>query len=407
MRGGWPLVLVLAAVHGFAFYDRLLVAFLAPILKSALRLSDTQLGFVLGSGFALVFSTASLVLMLREIGLSRRGALPVAIALWSVATAACGLATSFAGLFAARMAMGLAQAALTPSALPMIAATVPRASLGRAVAIYTSASTLGRSAAMLGGAFILSFVAIPLAGGEAWRLLFVLSALPNVALALIVAVRRPTLQPAEHAVGGLREWAGANLRWLIGFGAVTTCVVLVVQTTTAWATSLLTRRFGLTVAEAGTLFGLVILGAAPAGQGLGGWLVDRLPSRYGKVAPTFLMAGALVLTLPFAGLLAGARSVGAAGAAFVGLTFVLAVATPMGPYALQIVCPPALRRRATAGLLGLVSAVGFGLGPASLGLLTDRVFGPGGIGTALLCLCAVAAIVGAGAAILTADARPS
>lgn len=408
---GWPLVTLLAAVHGFAFYDRLLVAFLAPVMKKALTLSDTQLGIVLGSGFALVFSAASLAMMIRRLDVGQRGVLAIAIAGWSIATAACGLATSFAGLVAARMLMGLAQAALSPLALPMIAGAVPRARLGRAVAVYTSASTLGRSAAMLGGAIVLSFVAVPLAGHDGWRLLFTLSALPNVVLVLLVArIPAPpgerTAEPlARHQAvpspDGLRAWAGANRTWLVSLGTATTAVVLVIQTATAWATSLLVRRFGLTVAEAGTLFGLIILAAAPIGQGLGGLLVDRVPTRHARRAPAVLMAGALVVALPIAAALAVASSLAAAGAALAGLTFILGVATPLGPYGIQLACPPPLRGRATAALLGLVTAVGFGLGPATLGILNDRVFGPGGTGKALLCVCATAAVVGLAAAVST------
>ena len=86
---------------------------------------------------------------------SRRTIIAIGIFLWSLATAACGLARNFWQLFLARIGVGVGEATLTPAAYSMIADYFPKAILGRAIGLYAVGVYLGAGLALvLGGAAI-------------------------------------------------------------------------------------------------------------------------------------------------------------------------------------------------------------------------------------------------------------
>jgi len=183
------LVILLAATQLLAFSDRFLITLVAQPLKLDLALSDAQLGILQGSAFALLNAAA----MPWAGGVAdaghRRILLMASVLVWSAATLACGLATSFAVLLAARAFLGLGQAAIAPAALSLMAHRLPRRRMGRSVALLTAGASLGRSLALLaGGAMLAGLTAahdldLPGYGTlHPWQALFLLACLPNIAL---------------------------------------------------------------------------------------------------------------------------------------------------------------------------------------------------------------------------------
>ena len=63
---------------------------------------------------------------------SRRGIITVGIVVWSLFTAACGLATKFWHLFLARIGVGIGEAALSPAAYSLVADYFPPNRMGTA-----------------------------------------------------------------------------------------------------------------------------------------------------------------------------------------------------------------------------------------------------------------------------------
>ena len=116
---GRPLVLLLAATQFLAFSDRFLITLVAQPLKLDLALSDTQLGVLQGSAFAVLNAAAMpWAGLCADLGY-RRTLLLASVLVWGLATLACGLAGSFAALAAARALLGLGQAAIAPAALSL------------------------------------------------------------------------------------------------------------------------------------------------------------------------------------------------------------------------------------------------------------------------------------------------
>lgn len=397
----WPGVWLLAAAHLLAFADRSVAALVAPAIKADLGLSDFALGLAQGTAFVAAYAVASLGVGPLVDRIHRPRLIAAGILVWSLASLACGLATDLPEFMLARLLLGLGQAALTPAALALIAARQRRDRIGQGVSLYTAGAVLGRGAALLlgGGLLALLPAMVPIFGfaapAPAWRVLFVLSAVPNL-IVMILLLRLddpgrggPRLRPRMRVGPWLARHAGRYAAIMIAGAAVT----LVVQTTNVWAVTLLVRRFGLPLPTAGMLFGIVVAVAAPLGQFAGGRLLDRGAGRHGLPGATVLL-GVLVGTLPLLGVVCLTDSPGLAAAALAVLVFCLGIGSVTTLAGLQIMTPRALRGRVTAPFMAGIALAGFGLGPPLVGLLADRVFGEAGLGHALLATCALAYAIG-------------
>ena len=405
----WYLVGALALAHCLAFADRMIPALLAPAIKTALALSDFQIGLVQGVAFVASYSVASLVAGALADRHHRLALIGVSLLVSGVATASIGFARDFGDLFAARMGLGFGQAVLSPAALSVLAQTLPRERLGRGISVYTAGSTLGRSLALIGGGALLAVLPVmtlsPWGPVHAWRLLCVVATVPNIGLAIVLlffmaepkrhASRRPDRR--QRALG---PWLLRQKRFYLTHTCLAAATILVIQTVTAWTTTLLARSHGLSLPAAGTVFGLVVLIAAPLGHLSGGALLDRLDPVFGRRTPGFVMATGLVAVVPLTALFGLAPDLVASIGALTALTFVMGLTSPAGLVGIQARTPRRLRGRATAVFLICVTTFGFGLGPPALGLLTDHVFGANGIGMAMFSVVMASATIGTAAVLV-------
>ncbi len=430
----WPGVWLLAGAHLLAFADRFIAALVAPAIKADLGLSDFELGLAQGTAFVAAYAVASLGAGPLVDRVHRPRLIAAGILVWSLASLACGLATDLAEFVLARLMLGLGQAALTPAALALIAAHQRRGRIGHGVALYTAGAVLGRGTALVlgGGLLALLPAMVPVLGlaapVAAWRVLFVLSTVPNLILMTVLLRlddpgRGGKRRPSRARVGPwLARHAGAYAALMVAGAAVT----LVVQTTNAWAVTLLVRRFGLPLSSAGMLFGFVVAVAAPLGQIAGGRLLDRGAKRISQTWPLVSrrepatpqeprrmkrrpadaspprrrlsrgrpLLGVLVGTPPLLSVVCLADSLPLAAASLAALVFCLGIGSVAALAGLQIMTPRSLRGRVTAPFMAGVTLAGFGLGPPLVGFLADRVFGEAGLGRALLATCSLAYALG-------------
>lgn len=75
--------------------------------------------------------------------MSRRLLIALGAGFWCLATAACGLAGSFAQLFVARIGVGIGEAALSPAALSLISDSFPKERRALPIGIYAGAARRG------------------------------------------------------------------------------------------------------------------------------------------------------------------------------------------------------------------------------------------------------------------------
>ena len=229
----WWTLAILVVAFIFSFIHRIVIGLLVDPIKADLGLTESQMGLLLGLAFAVFYALLGLPIGRWSDRRSRRTIIGVAIFVWSLATALCGLARSYFELFAARVGTALGMAALSPAAYSMIADLFPRDRIGRALGIYQSGAFFGAGLAFLLGAAVIAFVtrsgglSLPLVGVlEPWRLVFIIVGLPGCAVALMMlTVREPARRQAlPDAATGIRwlDWVawGRKHASSLGFAAV-------------------------------------------------------------------------------------------------------------------------------------------------------------------------------------------
>ena len=124
-RYAWYVVVLLTLVHIVAYIDRYLMSLLIEPIKATLSLTDFQIGLLIGPAFVFFFVVLGLPLGWLADRKSRRTILAIGIALWSVMTAACGMAKSFGGLFLARIGVGIGEASAAPCLIAVRLQSMP------------------------------------------------------------------------------------------------------------------------------------------------------------------------------------------------------------------------------------------------------------------------------------------
>ena len=113
-------VLSLLGVYTLNFIDRQLLGVMAQPIIAQFDLTDTQYGFLNGPPFALFYALMGIPLAMAADRFNRVRILALCIALWSVMTALCGLATGFVFLLIARIGVAIGEAGCTPPANSII-----------------------------------------------------------------------------------------------------------------------------------------------------------------------------------------------------------------------------------------------------------------------------------------------
>lgn len=395
---GLGTVLLLATVQFAAFVDRAAPSVVVTPLKTAFGLSDAQIGAMQGPAFALTYAVAMLAAghWVRRIEPFRLMALCVAV--WTLGGVGFALAHDYSTMMAARMVLGIGQAAFALAALIVLGSGAVAIGRARAVSMFTTGSAIGRSGGLfLGGAVMLAVGGGTVLGLVPWRAASLALVVPN--LALIVGL---TLLARRGGPSAPEPSSGLNdaLAWVVGRGRAVLSLfvagagsVLIVQSAGAWLPSIVHRQFGLAVADAALLVGLTVLVAAPAGHLSAGWILGRADER--RLGPAVVLIAGLTLSVLAAMALLAAPSLVVAVIAlglFVGGS---GLAAAVALIALQPMPPDRLRGGVNALFLAGVSVVGVGLGPWVTGALSDHhASGQTGLTLALVqVVAAVAAVV--------------
>jgi len=114
-------VLALLVSVGIAgWVDRNVLAALLQSIKVDLAFSDTELGLLGGVAFGLFYATVGLPIAWLADRSDRRSLIAAAVGLWSVMTAACGLAAGFTTLFLSRVGVGIGEAGGSPPSQSLV-----------------------------------------------------------------------------------------------------------------------------------------------------------------------------------------------------------------------------------------------------------------------------------------------
>jgi MFS family permease len=389
--GRWALAMTLVC-SVLSYMDRQVISLVVTPIKASLGLDDLHIGLLQGLAFTLCYALAGLPLALAVDRSNRVRLAGACVAFWSVSTTACGLATGFGGLLAARAATAVSEAGFSPAALSILSDKVPPARVARVSALFLLGPPLGTGLALLlGGILLARFQAhgglvLPGIGALApWQSLFAVIGLPGLALALllVLTVAEPRRTGAAVAVAPTRASDGGALRFgttlagvadfIVPYVVGTILIILVQFAYAAWAPTFFTRQWGVASAQAGKMLGPIfiamsIIGALSASALARGSDGQRTLER---IVAIVLAGGTLVGIAATAMPLAPSR--GSALVCYAAAAFGFSLVAPLATAPLLLTVPSALRGRFLAAGGALLAIVGAGGGPLLIGFVTDSV----------------------------------
>ncbi|MDP3852463.1 MFS transporter [Phenylobacterium sp.] len=375
-------LIVLMLAYAFNMLDRQIVTILAEPIKHDLKLADWQVGAVTGLAFALFYTVLGIPVARLADRANRVAIIAGSLAIWSGFTIACGFARGFPELLLMRMGVATGEAGCTPPAHSLITEYAPKEKRASALAFYSLGIPLGSLLGLTMGGL--------LADSLGWRTAFVLAGAPGLLLAAVIALtlKEPRRGAAKASAPtpslSLRD-AMAELRakrsfWLVAVAGGFSSFVFYGHSafygsfflrTHGEALGRLGEQSGLgPIGFLGVALGLLVGAGSGAGTYLGGVLADRAARRdisgYARLPAlaTLFGAPAFALVMAPASLELSLALV---------LPAVLANGLTFGPAfaAVQSVVRPEVRATAAAVLLFLVNIIGLGLGPLTIGVLSD------------------------------------
>ncbi len=406
-RGWWAVgVFCIAAILSYS--DRQILSLLVDPIRADLHITDGQIGLLQGAAFSLIYAVAGVALGRAADVLPRRLVIVAGVLVWSIATLACGYATSFWTLFAARAAVGIGEAALAPAATSIIADSFQAHRRGAGVGVFLMGMVVGAGGALALGGFILQAAqsgalhGVPILGALApWRAGLVvlgLSGLPVALLTLSVAepVRRHLAAGGKTSLAQSARALFALWRPLlplyIAMGLANICDFAILN----WAPTLLIRRFHVGVGEIGSVLGAVVIVGGVLGSFGAGLLADRMVIRGGP--PQRLRLAVIAAAVGVLGSLLVLAPSPAVVFAMAGL-WMLASTTgqSMGITLVQDVAPGEARGLA-ASLISLVNiGAGLALGAYLPAMILDHVLGdPAAVAPAVTIVALPCAIASTG-----------
>lgn len=365
-RGWSPTVILLLGVAGMLdFIDRFVFSTANDAIKHDLHLSDTTVGLLGGTAFALLYGVMIVPFaLISDRGFAARMA-SFGIALWSIATALMGRTHGIASMAATRVCVGLGQAAFSPSSAALNAAYSTPEKRSTSFAISYGVSYLGYIIGLAGGGYLVEHIG--------WRTTFAAVGLAGIPVAILMKlfVREPRIPRATPDVGSWRALlANRPLRDLLLYGVTSQVVSYGI---TLWGVSFYMRSFGLSSGQAGAWFGIGIGIASVVGTFIGGPIADLVASRFGFGGAMRFVFWAYLVSQPFQIVQVLTHSLDLSLTMLVLTATLSALCT--GPiYGTIPSVVPAHRRAAATGLYALLAnAIGIGLGPPLFGWISDML----------------------------------
>jgi MFS family permease len=366
-RAGYALLL-LTLINLVNYLDRYIVASALPAIKAELGINDTQAG-LLGSLFIVVLMLASPLGGYLGDRVPRKMMVAGAVILWSLATGASGLATTFMGLLIARSIIGIGEAGYGAVAPSMISDLYPRELRTRVLSYFYVAIPLGAAAGFgLGGW---------LSNSYSWHTAFFAGGAPGLLLGAMAffmpepqrgAMDGPDAQTKMPFLVGLKGLTGNKAFWATTAGY--TLMTFSIGGLAYWMPSYMERERGMPGGMASFIFGAITAVAGVLGTLAGGRLGDWL-DRKREGGGLGLSGVGLMLAAPCMFIAVNLESNWAMFAAIALAQFLLFLNS--GPINAAIVncVPPAFRAFAMGLNVLCIHLLGDAISPTLIGRISD------------------------------------
>jgi len=372
---------ILFAVNLLNFFDRQLLGALGEPIRKDFHLSDTALG-LLGTVFTLMYAVVGLAFGRATDTWYRTRLIAIGTAVWSILTAASGLAQSYAQLFVTRLGVGVGEATCAPAGQSLIGDLYPPQQRARAMGVFM----LGLPA----GICVAYFLAGAIGAALGWRAVFLIACVPGLVVALLALripePRRGAVEAAPPHEAGLPSGLAARPRadrspyfevlrlptmwWIILSGVFHNFNMYAIN---AFQTPFLQRFHEMHLREASNVSAISLGAVGAIGLLAGGWLADRLSARR-RDGRLLLSACSMAVAAPsiFLALNQPKGSI----AAFM-ILMAIGTTTMFVYYAtvysaIQDVVAPHLRGTAVAIYFCAMYVLGASLGSVGTGMLSDH-----------------------------------
>ena len=395
----WWALLLLTATYTFSFIDRQIINLLVDPIRTDLSLSDSQVSFLQGLAFVLPYVLLSIPLGRVVDRANRIRVLVIGILVWTISCITCGLAKNFWQLGMARMGVGAGEASVTPASWSLLADYFPEDKRALPVSIFLMGPYLGAGLSLILGAEVVGWasslgtIELPFAGALApWQLTFMLVALPGLLMVFLLPLLQdpPRTQRLTEAAEPLSWGEIAQYVWPRRgvFGAYllgAPFIVLVLYALQAWVPSLLIRVHGLEIVEAGRYYGTIALVAGSAGVLSGPvaarWLAGRMDPAVAPLVTSISSTCLLIPVLVSAGL---AESLTWTLVFITGASYLVTFPLALFATGLQSASPNEMRGLMAGCFVLSTNLIGLALGPTSVALASDYIFGsPQAVGSSL------------------------
>lgn len=389
-RYAWYVVAVLTLANVSGFVDRQILSLLVRPIQRDFGITDTQMSYLLGLSFAVFYSVLGIPIARWADRSSRRTIIGGGVALWSVFTTLCATASTFGHLFIMRLGVGVGEATLQAPGVSLIADHFPRERLSRAMSVYSLGIFIGSGLAYLIGGWVVGLTSaagmidVPLIGAiHPWQTVFIAVGLPGfIIAALIFTLREPRRSEsaerrAQEPFSVFLRYVAVNRRAYLTHGLGFAISAAVNFALAGWIPTLLVRTYGWNEGRAGIVQGSLTITIGVVGVLVGGRVADAYvargkidgPLRVGIIAAIGMLISATAFPLmPTATLAVLWLAV---------VNFFAAFPWGAASAAAAEMAPMRLRAQSAALFFLLLNLISQTVGPTSVALFNDHVFGRG------------------------------
>jgi predicted MFS family arabinose efflux permease len=364
-------LVLLTIIYSFNFIDRQLLAILQESIKADLNLSDGQLGLLTGFAFAVFYVTAGLPIARWADRGSRSNIVAASLFTWSFMTAISGFVQNYWHLLLARIGVGVGEAGGSPPSHSIISDIFPPEKRASAMGFYSTGVNIGILFGFLLGGWLNEYFG--------WRIAFIVVGAPGILLAVLVWFSLP--EPLRGmADSKQKEIEHASFKDVISLLWQSRCFVFLAlgaslqafasYASSNWTASFIIRSFNMSTGELGTWLALTMGLAGAIGVFGGAVLADRLAvkdKRWYAWLPT--IAGFICIPFLVASFLADNVYIVLSLTVIPGLLFNVYLGTTIATT--HSLVGARMRATASAVLFLILNIIGLGLGPSSVGLLSD------------------------------------
>lgn len=382
-------LIVMTIVVMFTVLDRSVLALLIDPIKQDFGITDTQVALLLGAAFSLPYGICGIGIARIADRTNRRNLVAVCIAFWSAATVACGMAQGYAGLFLARIGIGIGESGYGPASWSIATDNFPREKVAFATGTYGIGAMMGTGLALFLGGTVLHLVSgippveIPGIGIiRPWQWTFVIVGAPGLLWALVVLTTkeppRRGVAPGQKAVSvpvkEVTRWVLDDWRTYLAVLGGNCMKALILAGPATWGATFLHREFHWDLSKVGIVSGSITLIVSPIAMILGGKLSEYWTKQGRNDANLRIVFFGLIFSIP---LLVIAPLMHTAYG-FLGVnalaSFIGTLGFGPGIAAFQVITPNRMRAQVSSVSQFGTNVIAFSLSPLIVALFTDYVF---------------------------------